>query len=150
MKNLELYQQAEQMLLEYQSLHGLRTTPERRLILRKITEHAGGFSPADVQEWVKEDFISSGTVYNTLNLLEKAHILHCLRKQYSSRTMLYELTLGEQNSMQVVCARCGRVTRVRDKSVETALHMKNYPNFVMRHYSVYVFGECKHCRAAKA
>lgn len=146
MPTTNIYHQAEQMLLEYQGLHKMRNTPERRLILRLITEHSGRFTPADVISWLKKHYISPATVYNTLRILEDAHILHCLRKQHSSRMMEYELAFGEQSSMQIVCTKCGRVTTVRDKSTETALHMKNYPNFIMQHYSVYVFGECKKCK----
>ncbi|MCQ2311470.1 MAG: transcriptional repressor [Paludibacteraceae bacterium] len=146
MRDTNIYQKAEQMLLEYEGLHKMRNTPERLLILKKITKKCGRFTPADVVSWVKEDFISPATVYNTLNLLESARILHCLRKQHSSRLMEYELALGEQSSMQIICTKCGRVSVVKDKSTETALLIKKYPNFIMQHYSVYVFGECKHCK----
>ncbi|MCQ2342624.1 MAG: transcriptional repressor [Paludibacteraceae bacterium] len=146
MQNNEKYHEVEQILMEYQGLHHLRNTPERLKILHQIVDHTGAFSAADVQKWVKDDFISPATVYNTLALLEKARIVHCLRKQHSSRTLQYELAVGEQCTMQIVCTRCGRVSMVKDKSAETALKMKNYPNFIMQHYSVYVFGECKHCK----
>lgn len=145
MQKQDLYEQAELMMLEYQGMHHLRNTPERRLILRAIVEHTGGFTPADVIEWVGPNFISAATVYNTLKMLENAHVVHCLHAQHNGRLMRYELTLGEQSTIQIVCAKCGRISTVRDKSTEIALHMKKYPNFIMRHYSVYVFGECKHC-----
>jgi len=145
MQKKDIYDQAELMMLEYLGMHKMRNTPERRQILLLIVEHAESFIPADVIEWVKPYFISAGTVYNTLLLLEKAHVIHCLRQQHNDRLMRYELILGEQNFMQIVCSKCGRVAKVRDKSTETALHMKKYPNFIMRHYSVYVFGECKRC-----
>ncbi len=145
MEQLDLYGRAELMMQEYQGMHKMPNTPERCLILRLIVEHTGGFTPADVIRWVKPHYISVATVYNTLSLLEKAHVIHCLRAQHNGRLLRYELQLGEQNVMQIVCSKCGRITRVRDKSTEIALHMKRYPNFIMRHYSVYVFGECKHC-----
>jgi len=145
MDNQDLYDRAELIMQEYQSMHRMRNTPERKLILRMIVDHPGGFTAADVVEWVKPHFISTATVYNTLTLLEKAHILHCLHAQHNGRLMRYELELGEQNTIQIVCSRCGRIAKVRDKSCEMALHAKRYPNFIMRHYSVYVFGECKHC-----
>lgn len=141
----ELYNQAELMMLEYAGMHKMRNTPERRQILQLIVNCNNRFTAADVAAWVKPYFISRATVYNTLLMLEKAHIVHCLHAQHSGRLMEYELSLGEQSSMQIVCTKCGRVSKVMDKSTEIALHMKNYPNFIMRHYSVYVFGECKHC-----
>jgi len=145
MEQEDLYSQAVLMMQEYQGMHRMRNTPERHLILRMIVDHSGGFTPADVIEWVKPHFISKATVYNTLGLLEKAHVIHCLHAQHNGRLMRYEFALGEQNTMQIVCAKCGRIAKVRDKATEIAIHMKKYPNFIMRHYSVYVFGECKHC-----
>lgn len=141
-----IYKEAERRLLEYQSLHHLRITPERLCILSKIVRHAGSFTPADVVEWVKKDFISQATVYNSLILFEKAQIVHCLRKQQGSRLMEYELLFGEQSTMQIVCSKCGRVSRVKVQMADTALRMKQYSNFIMRHYSIYMFGECKHCK----
>lgn len=141
-----IYKEAERRLLEYQSLHHLRSTPERLCILSKIVRHAGSFTPADVVGWVKKDFISQATVYNTLILLEKAQIVHCLRKQQGSRLMEYELLFGDQNTMQIICSKCGRVSRVKVQMADTALRMKQYSNFIMRHYSIYLFGECKTCK----
>ncbi|MCQ2347969.1 MAG: transcriptional repressor [Paludibacteraceae bacterium] len=146
MMNSDIYLRAEQILLEYQGMHKMRNTPERRLILRTIASHGGRFTVAQVKDWIKDAFISQATVYNTLQLFEKAGIVHCLRKQHSSRVMEYELQLGEQSAMQIICTKCGRVATVKDMSAETALRMKNYPNFIMHHFSIYVFGECKHCR----
>lgn len=145
-KSSQLYEDAERRLLEYQSLHHLRTTPERLCILAQIVRHAGRFTPADVVEWVKKDFVSQATVYNTLTILESAQIVHCLRKQQNSRLMEYELLLGDQSTMQIVCSKCGRVSRVKVQMADTALRMKQYSNFVMQHYSIYLFGECKHCK----
>jgi len=146
MEQPDLYAQALLLMQEYQGMHKMRNTPERQLILRLIVDHQGGFTPADVIAWVKPHFISPATVYNTLLLLEKAHIIHCLHAQHNGRQMRYEFALGEVNTVQIICAKCGRIRKVTcDKSIETAVHMKKYPNFIMRHYSVYVFGECKHC-----
>jgi len=145
MQNQEIYDQAELMMQEYQSMHRMRNTPERRLILRMIVDHPGGITAQELVEKVKPHFISPATVYNTLKMLEKAHVVHCLHAQHNGRLMRYELTLGERNTIQIVCSKCGRIAKVRDKSTEMAIHMKRYPNFIMRHYSLYVFGECKHC-----
>lgn len=146
MKDLSTYDEAVFRLLEYQSLHKMRNTPERQLILKRIVAHSGFFTVNDVVEWVQKDFISTATVYNTLRILEQARIVHCLRKQHSTRGMQYELTLGEKNFIQIICTKCGRVSKVKDHAIETAVRMKIYPNFIMGRFSVYVFGECKKCK----
>lgn len=146
MRNMSTYDEAVFRLLEFQSLHKMRNTPERQLILKHIVAHSGAFMVKDVVEWVQKDFISKATVYNTLQILEKARIVHCLRQQHSTRGLQYELTLGEKDTMQIVCTKCGRVSKVRDHAIETAVRMKIYPNFIMSRFSVYVFGECKKCK----
>ncbi len=138
------------MLVEYLSLHKLRQSSERKTILQCIMKNPDHFTAANVIEWVRPHFISQATVYNTLRVLEDAQIVHCLHAQHSGRLMEYEVTLGEQSTMKIVCTRCGRITDVTDKATQTAIHMKNYPNFIMRRYSVYVFGECKKCLKNKA
>ena len=146
MRNMSTYDEAVFRLLEYQSLHKMRNTPERQVILKRIVAHSGFFTVKNVVEWVQKDFISKATVYNTLQVLEKAQIDHCLRQQHSTRGLQYELTLGEKNAMQIICTKCGRVSKVKDHATETAIQMKIYPNFIMRRFSVYVFGECKKCK----
>jgi len=146
MPKKNLYAKAELMLREYVGLHKLHNTEERWIILRYIVNNTGRFTANDVMTWVKPHFISRATVHNTLDILEKAHIVQCLHVQHSGRLMEYEFALGELSSMQIICTKCGRITNVTDKSTQIALQMKNYPNFIMRHYSVYVFGECKTCK----
>jgi len=140
-----LYRQAEQRMFEYESLHHMRNTQERRTILLQITKNKGRFTPSDVVKWMKPYFISQATVYNTLTMLEKAHIIQCLPRKHDNRRTEYELTLGDQSCMMMICSKCGRVSPMSDKATDIALNMKNYRNFIMHHYSVYIYGECKHC-----
>jgi len=146
MPKRNLYAKAEMMLREYMGLHKMRNSQERWIILRYIVDNPGRFTANDLLAWIKPHFISRATVYNTLDVLEKAHIVKCLHVQHSGRLMEYELALGEQSSMQIICTKCGRVQNVMDKATQTAVTIKNYPNFIMQHYSVYVFGECKTCK----
>jgi len=146
MPKKDLYAKAELMVREYIGLHKMHNTQERWIILRYIVNNSGRFTAQDVENWVKPNFISRATVYNTLGMFEKAHVIKCLHVQHSGRLMEYELALGEQSSMQIICTKCGRITNVTDKATQVAIRMKNYPNFIMQHYSVYVFGECKTCK----
>jgi len=146
MSKAELYDEAELMVREYAGMHHMRNTQERWTILRYIANASGRFTAQDLVGWVKPYYISRATVYNSLALFEKAHVVQCLHKQHNGRLMEYEFALGDQCAMQIICTKCGRVSNVSDRSTQIALRIKNYPNFIMRHYSVYVFGECKTCK----
>jgi len=146
MEEPSLYDQAELLLMQYISLNHLRLTSERKLILHWIVEHEGNFTATQVYQVVKPYFISVATVYNTLALFEKAHLIFRLHRQDKAHEMQYEFNLGDHSTMTIVCQKCGRTQKVKDRSTEIALDRKLYPNFIMHHYSVYLFGECKHCR----
>jgi len=146
MKDENVYAKAEMMLNEYMGMHRMHNSQERWMLLRRVTEICGRFTAKDLEEWASKRFISRATVYNSLDLFEKAHVVHCLHRQHSGRVMEYECALGERASMMIICSKCGRVARVSDKATEVSIRLKKYPNFIMQHYSVYVFGECKECK----
>ena len=92
--------------------------------------------------------ISSATVYNNLSLFITAHILYAINRQQGKNATLYEFTSGRQTRLQMICSSCGRVAEFRDKAIDHLIRVRKYPNFDLHRYSIFVYGECKHCLTA--
>ena len=90
--------------------------------------------------------ISTGSVYNALNLFIKANILRATTRQRGNAATEYELVLGSPARMMIVCQRCGRRTEFHDKAIDRMARERKYSNFNMQQYSLVVYGECKVCR----
>lgn len=149
MKTEDIYTHCLEKLHLYLDEHNLHHTPERETILKQIVEHHCVFCPKELQEWLTEAHISRATVYNTLELLCSARILHALKQQINTKQVQYELTLARTNHIQMICPRCGRVSEVKDTAIRNLVLTKKYSNFVPQHFSLYVYGECKVCRKRK-
>ena len=148
MNNKEgLYNRVSHQWQKFLRATGKMDTKERNTILRRIVENKsiGTFSPTEVLEWVAEEGLSTATVYNTLNLLVEARILHRLRQSVNSTKMMYEFAHGGTNHMQIICTRCGRVSNVRDSAIHHNIQSKLYQNFKLGHYSLYIYGVCEKC-----
>lgn len=149
-KTDDTYLRCLDQLLRYQEGHGLHHTPERDTILKVIIEHAVPFSPKELVTWLEGMHISRATVYNTLDLLVSAHILHCLRQQMNTKQVQYELALAHTNYIQMICTRCGRTVELRDAAIRNVVENRRYSNFIEQHFSLYVYGVCKVCRRIKS
>ncbi|MDE5665022.1 MAG: transcriptional repressor, partial [Duncaniella sp.] len=105
---------AEERLRHYLSQHRLRCTPERLMILGKVVEMKGSFSPAQLLDaLLGGDFrLSQGTVYNSLKLFDAAGIVR--RRRSEDGVEIYECASREDEHLTLVCSRCGRSRELRD------------------------------------
>lgn len=124
----------------------MRPTAERRMVLEQVCQLPQPFTAEQLIEVCSEQRISVGTVYNTLNLFISARILHAIERQRGKAATEYELIIGSQARMIVICERCGRQTELHDKAIDRLVRERRYSNFKMQHFSLFVYGECKICR----
>ncbi len=136
---------AEQLTI-YLDEHQLRHTPERYTILAKICE-LQRFTIDDLRSVLATEMtISRATVYNTLSLLEDANLVQKLDKEFGVRAAQYEVVHASESSVQIICQRCGRISKVKDSTISRMLADKKWSNFVPHHFSLYMVGHCKVCR----
>lgn len=125
-----------------------RKTPERFTILRRAMDMKSHFDVDTLHIALEQDgfHVSRATVYNTVELLEKAGLL---RKNLfgQARTALYELS-GE-NHIHVVCRGCGLIQEVVDSKVSAELRSISVPRFKAENFSVTIYGICDKCRDQK-
>lgn len=137
---------AEERLRHYLSQHRLRCTPERLMILGKVVEMKGCFSPAQLLDaLLGGDFrLSQGTVYNSLKLFDAAGIVR--RRRSEDGVEIYECASREDEHLTLVCSRCGRSRELKDAELVRYLKLRRYPSFVMTGFDLYIHGLCSRCR----
>lgn len=143
------YKAALTKLNAYIKTHNMRKTPVREIILEQVCLLPQPFTAEQLTQACKEEHISTGTIYNTLDLLIEAQLLNAVNHQCGKNAMQYELIQGRQIRMQIRCTQCGRVTEIRDKAIDNLIRIRKYSNFEMQRYSLFIYGECKHCRKTK-
>ncbi len=104
------------------------------------------FSVEQVRNVLTEMTISRATIYNTLDVLQKAGIIHRLDKEFGVRAGQYEVVQANASHIQIICQRCGRVSEVRDTTINRMLADKRFTNFNPQRFSLYIYGTCKVCR----
>lgn len=93
------------------------------------------------------EHISTGSVYNALNLFVDAEIVRVYDRGYGQTVTEYELnTAASRSHMQLICRKCGRRANFYDKAIMRLIAERKYPNFNMQNYTLVVYGECKICR----
>lgn len=140
---------AVERLNRYIEEHEMRASQVRVMVLEQICLLPQPFTADQLAQACQAERISVGTVYNSLALFLKAEILHATNRQRGRSSTEYELITGFKNRMQIICQRCGRVSDIQDKAIDRLIHVRKYSNFNLQHYSLFVYGECKHCRRVK-
>lgn len=139
--------EAESRLLHYLAQHHLRCTPERMMILGKIVELRGNFTPASLLASLTDSGfrLSHGTVYNSLKLFEAAGVVR-RRPVGDDGVETYECASRADEHLTLVCSRCGRSREIKDAELVKLLKLRRYPSFVMSGFDLYIHGLCSRCR----
>lgn len=140
------YKAALSKLNQYIWENGYRHTPEREIVLQIMCRLPQPFTPAQVVEEVKEEHISQATVYNCIRLFDQIGIIRLQQQKITQSKSEWEVVAGKRNRLQLVCQRCGRVSEFKDIAITNAVKLRKYSNFVPEHFTIFVYGECKHCR----
>lgn len=146
MKGAKTYEQLQEQLNEYILSHNMRPSKVRNMVLRAACQLPQPFTADDLAKKCTEERISVGTVYNVLNLLILAQILHAIQRQRGKAATEYELVRESSAHMQVVCPKCGRISEFTEPSIIRLVHERRYSNFIAKYFTLVVYGECRVCR----
>lgn len=141
----ELYRNAYDMLCAYMDKHSMRYTSERFYILEQACK-LQRFTIGELRNSLADMLISRATVYNAIELMEKAGIIRLLEKEYGVRAGRYELTFLKGSSLHIICELCGRTREFKDPTFTRMLEDKRFSNFIVERYSLYLYGRCKTCK----
>ena len=125
---------------------GYRLTPQRMLIVSIIHDRKGHITAEEIHSRVKEQypFVDISTVYRTLQLLKKLHIVS--ETDLGGDRVQYELADRERHH-HLVCRQCGNTFGIDDEVIEPlrSTLRENYGfEADMAHFAV--FGLCLECR----
>ena len=146
MATTDEYKAALAMLDQYIYEHKFRHTPEREIVLQIICDLHQPFTPVQVVEKIAKENISQATVYNCINFFEQAGIIHLLQKRMTKSRSEWEIISDKRNHLQLICKKCGRISDFNDIAITNAVELRKYSNFTPKHFTIFVYGECKHCR----
>ncbi len=145
-KGVRSYSSALTQLRRYLLDHDKRPTKVREMVLEQVCNLPQPFTADQLVKACEAERISTGTVYNTLNLLIDAQVIHATKRQRGKAATEYEVIIGPANRMQLVCAKCGRTADFTDPAIARLIKTRKYYNFILRSYSLIAYGECKVCR----
>ena len=122
---------------------GLSLTPQRRAIVRRLTENGGHWSAAEVLERVTGEFpmASRATVYSTLALLRDLGVLAAV----PARGGELRFDANPEPHQHFVCLRCGELEDIPDGWFSVTRSAGAAPTFEVVHFRVVAEGVCGAC-----
>lgn len=145
MKN-RMLDHAREVLDNYLVITAKRKTPERYAILKAIYNIDGHFTVEELNDALESDrfFVSRATLYNTLRLFQKIHLV--VRHRLADKTK-YEAALRNDSHSHQICTMCGKVTEVVLPEVESAIKSSRLHRFKREGFTLYIYGVCSNCQS---
>lgn len=133
----------ENSFIQFLSKGKFRKTPERFEILHKALEMESHFEVDALHAAIEKDgyHVSRATVYNTVELLEKAGILR--KNEFGKNSASYEVK--RDNHIHLVCKRCGKIREIANAHIASHIMQLNPENFNTDSFAVTLYGVCGDC-----
>ena len=128
---------------------GLRNTKERETILRELEVRKGHFNAEKLYSVLnrKGTKVSRPTIYRTLKLLEKYHLIEKL--DIKQNCFYYEPRYQKKDHGHMICEKCGKIIDFPSQSFNTLKsEIGKDKTFKLDNISIQVFGVCMSCQKA--
>lgn len=128
---------------------GLKNTRERETILKELEVRKGHFNAEKLYSVLnrKGTKVSRPTIYRTLKLLEKYHLV--VRLDIKQNCFYYESIFQKKDHGHMICERCGKIVDFPSRSLEILkTEINKERDFKPANISIQIFGICKHCQKA--
>lgn len=136
-------------LKDFLELGGLKSTRERETILKELEVLRGHFNAEKLFSILsrKGAKVSRPTIYRTLKLLEKYHLVD--RLDIKQNCFYYESIFQKKDHGHLICEHCGKIIDFSSGSLETLkLEVGKQKDFEPDNISIHVFGICRSCQKA--
>ncbi|MCG8344284.1 MAG: transcriptional repressor [Chlorobiales bacterium] len=137
-------EEAENLFKELMKTQGYRCTRERITVLKEIYESDSHLDADEIFVRLKKKgvSISRATVYHTLDLLFKFHLVNKI--DLGHKHTHYEKSHGVNNHLHIICEQCDRVVEVHsDKLNEILEKLCEKNGFMLGSFSLQVFAKCR-------
>lgn len=131
------------------SSKGLKSTKEREIILKELETRKDHFNAEKLYSSLsrKGPRISRPTIYRTLKLLERFHLVEKL--DIKKNCFYYQPLYEKRDHGHLICQRCGKIMDFSCMSLENLkLEVYKDKDFKMDSISIQVFGLCANCEKA--
>jgi len=128
---------------------GLKNTRERETILRELEVRKGHFNAETLYSVLnrKGTRVSRPTIYRTLKLLEKYHLIEKL--DIKQNCFYYEPKYQKKDHGHLICEKCGKIIDFPSESFNTLKsEIDKDKNFKLDTISLQAFGMCRSCQKA--
>lgn len=134
----------EAALTQFLKEGGYRKTPERFAILKMAYEMQSHFDVESLHHAMEENgyHVSLATVYNTVELLERAGLLR--NNHFDKASATYEVK--RDNHFHLVCRRCGSIREVNNQHISAEVMRLSQGGFKPESFSITVTGLCADCQ----
>lgn len=136
-----------ELFSEFLAEHGLRMTPQRRLILEVFLEHGGHLAAEELYDRVREidPSVGQATVYRTVKLLAESGLAKAVR--FDEGVTRYEPKHGREHHDHLICVRCRRTEEILDERIEKLQEeLARKKGFVLTGHKMDLYGICSQCR----
>lgn len=140
----EQARQAESIFKASMKEEGYRCTQERLTVLKEIYESDSHLDADEIFVRLKKKniSISRATVYHTLDLLFKFHLVNKI--DLGHKHTHYEKSYGVGNHLHIICEQCDRVVEVHSDELNRILDTLCEQNgFSLGSFSLQVFAKCQ-------
>ena len=139
--------QALKTFTDYITAHGLKFTPQRRLIADVFLKQEGHLSTEELYDKVRREDTSIGqaTVYRTLKLFCDSGLAK--EVHFGDGMARYEKTFGAKHHDHLICIACGKQVEFMDDTIEKLQEKlaKQY-DFILTSHHMNLYGVCPSCR----
>ena len=128
---------------------GLKNTRERQIILKELEARKDHFNAEKLYTVLsrKGTKVSRPTIYRTLKLLERFHLIE--RLDVKKNCFYYEPMSHKKDHGHLICEHCGGIIDFASGSLEILkLEVCKQKDFKPDNISIHVFGICEVCRKA--
>ena len=139
--------QAMKQFTDYIATHGLKLTPQRRLIAEVFLRQDGHLSTEELYDKVRKEDTTVGqaTVYRTLKLFCDSGLAK--EVHFGDGVARYERTVGVTHHDHIICIACGKQVEFVDATIEKlqeSLAAKH--GFILTSHHMNLYGVCPSCR----
>ena len=128
---------------------GLKNTRGRKIILRELEARRDHFNVEKLYSILnqKGTKVSRPTIYRTLKLLERFHVVE--RFDIKMSCFYYEPISQKKNHGHLICEQCGKIIDFSSNSLEILKsEVCKEKDFKLSNISIQAFGICKDCQRA--
>jgi Fe2+/Zn2+ uptake regulation proteins len=138
---------AKKVFREYIASHGLKYTPQRKVIAETFLKEDGHLSTEELYDKVRkaDSSIGQATVYRTLKLFCEAGLAK--EVHFGDGMARYEKMFGSEHHDHLICIACGKQVEVVDVDIEKLQEKLAEKNgFLLTSHHMYLYGVCSSCR----